>query len=85
MSQDEFTKLFTYMQKEFAEVNARLDELKTEFKGDIDGIYTKLDDIAASIDEEDTERAAMIAQLDRHDRWHHEVADHIGLTLQHDA
>jgi hypothetical protein len=24
-------------------------------------------------------------QLDRHERWHHRTAGHVGLTLSHDA
>jgi hypothetical protein len=37
-------------------------------KDDISGVYDQLDDIAARLDN-DTERAALTAQVDRHEGW----------------
>ena len=43
------------------------------------------DQIMAALENLEVEQAAVHTQLDRHERWHHEVADHLGLKLQHDA
>jgi hypothetical protein len=83
MSQDEFTQLFRYMSERFDKIDAALD-LKAD-KSDIDRIYGRLDDVVAELDDIKTEQAAQRKQLDRHERWHDEVADHVGLTLSHEA
>lgn len=79
----QFAKLYAHMDKRFDKIEAELE--KKADKTEINGIYDKLDHIIGRLDEDDTERTAMTAQLDRHERWHHEVADQVGLTLQHDA
>ncbi|MFI6169069.1 hypothetical protein ACIBCN_19985 [Nocardia sp. NPDC051052] len=80
MSQDEFAKLFNYMEKRFDKI-----EVDLAAKANADEMNRRFDGIAAAIDDQSTEYAAITVQLDRHERWHHEVADHVGLTLQHDA
>lgn len=80
MSHDEFTKLFTYMQKEFAEVKSELAK-----KADADEMNNRFDGIAEAIDNLDTEYAAISTQLDRHDKQIHEFADHVGFALNESA
>lgn len=48
MSDDQFTKLFQYMQNEFAGVNKKLDE-KAD-KSDVDKIINIIDGYAAKLD-----------------------------------
>lgn len=83
MSQDEFAKLYAYMTERFDKIDAAL-ELKAD-KADVDGLYDRFDDVMAELDDIKTEQAAHRVQLDRHERWHHEVADHVGLTLGHES
>jgi hypothetical protein len=66
-------------------LNARLDRLeaKLDSKADAERIYQTLDRIAERLDDDDKERAAMNAQLDRHERWHHQTADTLHLKLDY--
>ncbi|WP_157102207.1 hypothetical protein [Nocardia caishijiensis] len=86
MTEEGFAKQF---EKLYAYMDRRFDSLEKESKQDIgslrDEVRTGFDQIAARLDDDEVERAAITTQLDRHERWHHEVADHLGLKLQHDA
>jgi hypothetical protein len=83
MSNDEFTKLFKHMTERFDKIDAALE--KKSDKADVDGMNTRFDDVMAELDDIKTEQAAQHVQLDRHERWHHETAAQIGLTLNPDA
>lgn len=79
---EQFAKLYTHMDGRFDSLESGLsDKITTE----IDGVHTKLDGIIGRLDDLTVEQAAIKSQLDRHERWHHQVADHVGLKLQHDA
>jgi len=80
MSQDEFSRLFKYMTERFDKLDAELAK-----KADADDMYRRFDDIVAGLDDITTEQAAQRVQLDRHDRWHYETAEHVGLTLSQEA
>lgn len=80
MSQDEFTKLFTYMTERFDTIDAELAK-----KADADEMNNRFDGIVEAIDNLDTEYAAISAQLDRHDKQIHEIADHVGFALNKSA
>jgi hypothetical protein len=71
------------MNERFDKIDAAL-ELKAD-KADVDGLYNRFDDVMAELEDITTEQAAQRVQLDRHERWHHEVADHVGLTLRREA
>jgi len=58
-------------------------EAKVDLKADADRIYKSLDGIAKRLDDDEAERAAMTAQIDRHERWHHQAADKLGLKLEY--
>ena len=72
----DFEKLFMRMERRFDE----LDQKKAD-KTDVQRIYDMIDGPVKRIDEDYNERIAMISQLNRHDRWHHQTADHLGLKL----
>lgn len=48
-------------------------------------ISTGVDRAIAELDDIKTEQAAQRIQLDRHEQWHHQTAEHLGLTLSHEA
>ena len=79
MSEDEFTKLFKYMQVEFASVHKRLDQTAT--KDEMQKVLGLLDELAKRQEINDDERLVMGHQLDRLDRWTHELANKIGHKL----
>jgi hypothetical protein len=70
MSNDEFTKLYKYMTERFDKIDATLEK-----KADADEVYHRLDDIAARLDDDGTERAALSVQVDRHEGWIHKLAE----------
>lgn len=79
----QFAKLYVYMDRRFDAIEAEL--AKKADKTEIDGIYIKLDSIEGRLDTIETEFGAIHIQLDRHERWHRQVANHVGLELQCDA
>lgn len=79
MSQDEFTKLFRYMTERFDKVDQTL-ERKAETV-DVQRTLSLLDKIVKQQEIDDHERLAMGHQLDRLDRWIHELADKVGYKL----
>lgn len=83
MSRDEFTKLFNYMTEHFSSIDKQFANMAT--KDDINGIYDKLDDIAARLDDDTTERAALTAQVERHETWIDQLAQKTQTDLAVDA
>ena len=79
MSEDEFTKLFKYMQTEFKSIHEQLDQ--TASKADIQKALGLLDALAKWQEINDDELLVRGHQLDRLDKWTHELADKIGHTL----
>ena len=79
MSEDQFTKLFKYMQGEFKLVNQKLDQKSSA--SDMQLVLNLLDSIVKRQEISDDERLVMGHQLDRLDRWTHELANKIGYTL----
>lgn len=79
MSQDEFTKLFRYMTERFDKIDQTL--ARKADAADVDRALQLLDKILKQQEIDDDERRVMGHQLDRLDRWVHELADKIGYTL----
>ncbi len=79
MSQDEFTKLFKYMEERFGAIDDKLENMAT--KDDISKILNRLDSIEKKLEIDDDERLVMGHQLERLDKWVHGVADRIGYKL----
>lgn len=65
MSEDEFTRLFKYMQKEFALVRADSENVRQQ----VMRVYDSVDGLAKRTETDDQERAAIIGQLDRQESW----------------
>jgi len=79
MAQDEFDRLFTYMNKEFSVINKKLDT-KAD-KGQIDSLINSVDGIIKRLDDDQANNAARDIILNRHDRWIHEIAYKDGIKL----
>ena len=79
MKNDDFTKLFKYIQEFRVEVNAKLDDKAKD--SDMQTVLNSLDSIVKRQEISDDERLVMGHQLDRLDHWTHELANKIGYTL----
>jgi len=79
MSQDEFTKLFKYMQKEFKSLNSRLDN--TSSKQDMNKLITTLDAYAKQSETYMQEMLAISNKVDRLERWINQIAEQTDIRL----
>lgn len=79
MSDDQFTKLFKYMQESFERLEAKLDEKASQ--KDMERVLNFLDEIAKRQEITEDERLVIGHQLERLDRWTHELANKIGYKL----
>lgn len=61
--------------------DARFDKFHDELTTATDRIYNQLDGITKRLDDDDKERAAMNAELDRHSTWIGQFAKAIGTKL----
>lgn len=84
MSEDQFDKLFRYMQQQFGELRSEMGERFNEVNRKIDGLYENFDTVIKHQETEATERAAIISQLDQHDSWIHQLADNSHFELSRD-
>jgi hypothetical protein len=98
MTEDQFTQLAKQitdvrdslsdqMLKLYQHFDQRLDKLETELATKADGerVYRALDGITKRLDDDETERAAMNHQLNRHERWHQQTAAKLGMKLDYQA
>lgn len=79
MSDDQFTKLYAYMQEQFALVNEKLDE-KAD-KKDVEMLKNIIDGYAAKLDTYAMEMAAMQHKIDRLEKYIQVLADKAGVDL----
>jgi len=79
MKNDEFTKLFKYMEERFDRIDKAL-ERKAEKDG-IEQLLRAIDALAKRQEINEEERLVMAHQLERLDQWVHQLADKIGVTL----
>ena len=92
-----FDQLYKYLDERFDLVDQRIDDFEKRVDkrfdavGDrfdvveerLDGIETTVNAIYQRLGNVEAEHAAMNQQLDRHERWHHQTADKLGLQLDH--
>ena len=79
MSEDEFTKLFKYMSERFDKVDKSLEEKASA--ADMQRVLSFLDSLAKRVEISDDERLVMGHQLERLNKWTHELANKIGYKL----
>lgn len=78
MSEDQFTKLFKYMEKRFDEIDKRFDEVNAR----IDRLTDTIDAFVKRLDDFETEQAARDAQWERLLEWAREVSKKTGIPLK---
>jgi hypothetical protein len=76
MSEDQFTKLYTYMQREFGELREQLDTKASAEQ--VDTLYSLTDGIAKRLDDDATEQTITNS---RHEDWIKQLADNTGTKL----
>lgn len=79
MSEDEFTRLFKYLTERFDKVDKVLEQKASN--ADMQRVLKLLDEMAKRQEISDDERLVMGHQLERLDRWTHELAKKIGYEL----
>lgn len=79
MSEDEFTRLFKYMTERFDKIDKTLEGKASN--ADMQRVLGLLDEFARRQEISDDERLVMGHQLERLDRWTHELAKKIGYDL----
>ena len=83
MKDDQFTKLFRYMEKRFDEIDKRLDTMATE--DDISKVYNILDQHTAMLEDLTAETAALKSSDDRQTRQIEYIARQTGVDLRETA
>lgn len=79
-SGQQFASLYVYMNDRFDTIEAELAK-----KADKDDMYQRFDAIAEHLDVQDVEMAAIKSQLNRHEGWIHQLAEHAELRLVDDG
>lgn len=79
MSDDQFMKLFRYIEEFRSEINEKLDSKSSQES--VEQVLRTLDDMARRQEISDDERLVMGHQLERLDRWVHDLAKQIGYKL----
>jgi hypothetical protein len=70
MSEDQFTKLFTYMQDQFKELRSEMGDMHA----DIQRVYEVVDSVLKNQETDQQERLIVSHQLDRHEGWIKQLA-----------
>ncbi|MHB1864759.1 MAG: hypothetical protein ACYCPS_01160 [Candidatus Saccharimonadales bacterium] len=78
MSEDEFTKLFTYIQKEFKKIDSRFDGVDLRF----DHLTNAVDAYAKQTETYMQEMLTLGHKVDRLEEWILKVAEATGVKLQ---
>lgn len=71
-------KFYGQMSRHF---DKRFDKFETKIDNRVNDIYNRIDGFLGRMTTDETERAAMNNQLNRHDNWIHELAGQTGTTL----
>jgi len=80
MSEDEFTRLFKYMQAEFGKVNQKLDERASQ--SSVDRLTDAVHDFVKRLDHEETEQVFRDHQFEKLLEWARKVSEKTGIPLE---
>lgn len=78
MSEDQFTKLFKYIQEFRSEVNGRFEETQAS----IDRLTSTIDSFVKRLDDAETEQGARDIQFARLLEWAQKVSKKTGIPLE---
>ena len=79
MSEDQFIKLFAYMERRFNELDRKIDGKADKIV--VDRIWSSVDGIAKELETDRQERTFMLHQLARHEKWFAQLAQYLHLTF----
>lgn len=82
LSNADINRILVACRSEFA-TKQELAEFKEEMRANFAAVLSILDGMAKQISEMNQELKMHNAQLGRHERWHHESADELGIDLQY--
>lgn len=80
MSEDQFTKMFKYVQEQFSLVNEKLDQTATQQS--LDRLVNTVDSFVKRLDDNDIENAALNSQFRKLLAWAHKVSEKTGIPLE---
>lgn len=79
MSEDQFTKLFKYMQTRFSDIENKLDEKSSQ--ASLDGLTNTIDSFVKRLDNAEIEQASRDLQFERLLDWARQVSKKTGIPL----
>ncbi len=80
MSEDQFTRLFNYMQEQFDSIERKLDEKASQ--SSVDRLTNTIDGFVKRLDISEIEQAARDSQFNRLILWAKEVSIKTGIPLK---
>lgn len=72
MSEDQFARLYAYIQREFTQINKKLDQKADKER--LEAVYNLLDTYIKKPEIDEQERLLMSRQLSRHEGWIQQLA-----------
>lgn len=81
MNEDQFMKMFKYMEKRFDDVDKRIDGIENKFDKRFDDLTRLIDGYAAKIDSYAQEMAAMEHKINRLEKYIQVLAEKAGVDL----
>lgn len=82
LSNNDINRIITACDARFV-TKVEFQEFKDEMRANFAAIISILDGMSKQIAEIKQEMTMMKVQLDRHERWHHKVADEIHIDLEY--
>lgn len=79
MSQDEFTKLFKYMQNEFRRIDSRFEDQSSG----INDLRNSIDAYAKKVDDYTQEMLMLAHKVVRQEKWINQIAASTGVKLEY--
>jgi hypothetical protein len=80
MSEDEFTRLFKYVQEQFGQLNDKLDQKASQ--SSIDSLIGTIDSFIKRLDDNEIEQAARDNQFEKLLVWARKVSEKTGIPLE---
>lgn len=81
----DFSELVEYLDEKFANIDGKLDNLQENKadKSDVNDLMTAIDAYAKKADTYFQEMVMLAHKVDRHEKWIQQIAEKLGLKLEH--